>query len=272
MAFIDVALAVGTFVGADALGATAATMVGGALIGGGIGAGYSALTGDGNIGQSALIGGALGGAGAGIGAAMAAPAAGGTIATAPVAGTLATPAVPAAVGGGAGAAGDVFAGYSASGSAAGTAGTTVGAAGGSGAAAGAGAGGAGAAGSMLSKAAPWMLGTAGLGYLMQQDNKKYGTPATQTYDGPLNDFHYSRENYTPYTASPPSPAYQPAYANYVKNPYNPYAAKGGHVVSMAGGGIANASRCSKIMGLRKTKYTHSLLLIVMLFQMQPMFR
>jgi hypothetical protein len=86
-------------------------------------------------------------------------------------------------------------------------------------------------------------GTTALGYLINQDNKKYGTPATDTYEGPLTDFHYSRENYTPLTTAQPSPAYKPAYPNYKANPYNAYAATGaqGGVVAMANGGIAMAN-------------------------------
>ena len=86
-------------------------------------------------------------------------------------------------------------------------------------------------------------GTAALGYLINQDNKKYGvpTPASQQYNGPLTDFHYSRANYTPLVTPQPSPAYQPKYANYVAHPYNAYAAEGGQVVSMAEGGIADAN-------------------------------
>lgn len=86
-------------------------------------------------------------------------------------------------------------------------------------------------------------GTALLGSLINQSNKKYGTPtpASQQYNGPLNDFHYSRENYTPLTTAQPNPAYQPKYANYVAQPYNAYAAAGGKVVSMAQGGIADAN-------------------------------
>jgi len=70
MAFVDVALAVGTYIGADALGATAATMIGGAAIGAGAGGIYSGLTG-GNIGQGMLGGAALGAGGAGLGMAFA---------------------------------------------------------------------------------------------------------------------------------------------------------------------------------------------------------
>ena len=67
MAFVDVAVAVG---GAVGLGEGAAAVVGGgALIGAGVGAGYSAITGDGNILNSALTGAFLGGgAAAGAGA------------------------------------------------------------------------------------------------------------------------------------------------------------------------------------------------------------
>ena len=71
MAFVDVALAVGTLVGADALGATAATVIGGGLIGAGAGGLYGGLTG-GNIGQDMLYGGLLGGGGAYLGAPAAA--------------------------------------------------------------------------------------------------------------------------------------------------------------------------------------------------------
>ena len=288
MSFVAAAASVGAAVG---LSGTAAVIGGGMLIGAGVGAAgaglYSAVTGDGDVGQSMLYGG-LGGAALGGGAAAAMPAAGAAAgATVPVSGAVAAPAAEgigglastdaAAFGpgwssagfnggagaGGAGAVGDVFGGYSATGSAAGTAGTTMGGAGGANVAAGgagvtaggapvAGANGYGAAGSAGKLAATTqggltggdvLLGTLGLGALMQADNSRYGVPSNQgTYDGPLNDFTYSRENYTPYTAAPPSPAYQPAYANYVKNPYNPYAAEGGKVVSMAGGGIANASQ------------------------------
>lgn len=84
-------------------------------------------------------------------------------------------------------------------------------------------------------------GTAALGYLINQDNEKYGTPATETYDGPLSQFKYDPKKYTPLTTAQPAPAYQAKYPNYVKNPYNAYAAEGGKVVAMAGGGIAGAS-------------------------------
>ena len=63
MAFVDAALAVGSFVGADALGGTAATLIGGGLMGAGAGALYGGLTG-GSIGKDALMGGLLGAGGA----------------------------------------------------------------------------------------------------------------------------------------------------------------------------------------------------------------
>lgn len=86
-------------------------------------------------------------------------------------------------------------------------------------------------------------GTALLGTLMRADNKKYGVPSTasQQYSGPLSKLHYDPNNYTPLTTPQPNPAYQPKYANYVAQPYNAYAAAGGHVVSMAQGGIADAN-------------------------------
>jgi len=84
-------------------------------------------------------------------------------------------------------------------------------------------------------------GTAALGYLMQKCNSQYGTPATDTYDGPLSDFSYDRKKYTPLEATPPNPPYRAQYANYVRTPYNAYAAKGGKVVAMADGGIAMAN-------------------------------
>lgn len=94
-------------------------------------------------------------------------------------------------------------------------------------------------GSTLMKMAPYALGATALGALITADNKKYGvpSPASQKYSGPLTDFHYSRENYTPLTAAQPSPAYQPKYANYVAQPYNASAAEGGQVHSYADGGL-----------------------------------
>jgi len=81
-------------------------------------------------------------------------------------------------------------------------------------------------------------GTALLGTLMQRGNNKYGTPSNQPYDGPLSKFKYDPNQYHPTTAAQPNPAYRPVYPNYVRTPYNAYAAEGGAVKAMASGGIA----------------------------------
>lgn len=104
MAFVDAALAVGAFVGADALGATAATAIGGGLMGAGAGALYGGLTG-GDVGKDALYGGMLGGLGGFLGAPAAAEAAAPTtMSTAPAVGSTGIGAIPTA-GSGTGAAG-----------------------------------------------------------------------------------------------------------------------------------------------------------------------
>ena len=91
--------------------------------------------------------------------------------------------------------------------------------------------------SSMGTAAKLGIGGGALAYLIQQDNNKYGTPDTQPYEGPLNQFHYDPKNYTPLTTAQPNPAYKPVYPNYVKNPYNAYAAEGGEVHSYADGGL-----------------------------------
>ena len=101
MAFVDVALAVGTAVGADALGATAATVIGGGLVGAGVGAVggglYGALSGK-SVLNNALGGagiGALVGAGAGYAMAPAAAAVDGvTIPSTALPSTLASESAP----------------------------------------------------------------------------------------------------------------------------------------------------------------------------------
>jgi hypothetical protein len=55
-------------------------------------------------------------------------------------------------------------------------------------------------------------GTAGLGYLLKQDNQKYGMPSTQTYSGPLSQFSYNPATYKPAIATPPANPYQARYA------------------------------------------------------------
>lgn len=84
-------------------------------------------------------------------------------------------------------------------------------------------------------------GTALLGALIQNDNKKYGvpSPASQEYSGPLTKLKYDPDKYTPVTTAQPSPAYQAQYPNYVRSPYNAYAAEGGQVHSYADGGLLN---------------------------------
>jgi len=64
MAFVDVAIAVGTAVGVEGISAGSAALLGGGILGAGAGGLYSALTGDGNILNSMLTGGLIGGAGA----------------------------------------------------------------------------------------------------------------------------------------------------------------------------------------------------------------
>jgi hypothetical protein len=103
MAFVDIALAVGAAVGLEG---TAAVVGGGALIGAGVGGGYSAITGDGNILNSMLTGAAIGGGGAyGIGSMGAGEAATQAAMAGPFFGGPATAPVAAGVGGGGGAAG-----------------------------------------------------------------------------------------------------------------------------------------------------------------------
>jgi hypothetical protein len=81
-------------------------------------------------------------------------------------------------------------------------------------------------------------GTALLGALIQNDNKRFGTPANQPYSGPLSKFKYDPNQYKATIAAQPNPAYQPVYPNYAANPY--MAAEGG-VIKMADGGLADAN-------------------------------
>ncbi len=253
MSFIAAATAVGGYVGLTGI---AATIAGGALMGAGAGALYSGITGDGDIGKSALTGGILGGGAAYLAAPAAATAgtvgAGTALTGANVAGTIAAPVAEGALGTGVLAptsGGTIGAGLGLGGGAAGT--SAAGAAGtygsmvapASGGTIGAGlglGGGAAATGAGIGTGAELALGTGALGYVMNRDNKKYGVPASKEYDGPLTQFKYDPKKYTALTTPQPSPAYAPQYANYVANPYNARAAAGGHVVSMAEGGIAQA--------------------------------
>jgi len=248
MAFVDVALAVGTAIGADALGAGAATMIGGGLMGAGIGGLGAALTG-GNIGQGMLLGGGLGAGGAGllgagtaaapavaealpgVGVGGAAPIAG-SVATydAGLAGTAATPAVtvlpnvseaaftPAQYA-------DQYAAQDLeNGINAGT-GTGV-----TSTAAGAGAG-------LFDSIPTWAkygAGALGLGALMQHDNKKYGTisnPASNPLPYKSNFGTYQPLDTT--VMRPMGPA-----AGYTGTPYG--AGYIGSRVGYAAGGITNS--------------------------------
>ena len=94
MAFIDAAIAVGTFVGWEGIGAGAAAALGGGILGAGAGGLYGGLTG-GDVGKDMLMGAGLGAGGA----YLAAPTTAGTLAAPTAAGTLAGgSAVPTAAG------------------------------------------------------------------------------------------------------------------------------------------------------------------------------
>jgi len=76
------------------------------------------------------------------------------------------------------------------------------------------------------------VGAGGLGLmaLMNQEQKKYGTPtaAQTTYTGGnLAKFQYDPNRYTPDVVRPPAPVYQAQYRDYTTNPYVPGYAGGG---------------------------------------------
>ena len=240
MAFVEAALAVGTAILPEAVGSTAATMFGGALLGAGAGGLYGALTG-GDMGKSALMGGVLGGAGAGI---IGAPTAAGSTIAAPLTGAnvAGTAAVNPGISGNAAIADFANAGGASMNSAIDPITNLY--------ETGALTGGAGNTAAALTEAATsgipsWVKyggGALALGALMQQQNRKYGTTNAAPYNGnSLSSLHYDSSKYTPLTTPQPNPPYSAQYANYVKSPYNAYAAEGGHVVSMAAGGIADAN-------------------------------
>lgn len=103
----------------------------------------------------------------------------------------------------------------------------AGAVSGAGGAGGGGGGGAGGIGgwwkglSALEQAGVLGAGTAGLGYLLNQDSKKYGVPEEETYSGPLSKFKYDPSTYKPEYAKP--------------NVYEAKYAEGG-IAALAGGG------------------------------------
>jgi len=234
MAFVEAALAVGAAILPEAVGSTAATMFGGALLGAGAGGLYGAITG-GDIGKSALIGGALGGAGAGI---IGAPAAAGSTVAAPLTGAnvAGTAAVNPGISGNAAISNFANAGGASMNSAIDPITNLYDT--------GALTGGAGNTAAALTETAggipSWVKyggGALALGALMQQQNRKYGTTNATPYSGnSLASFNYDRTKYTPLTTPQPNPPYSAQYANYTKNPYNAYAAEGGQVHSYAQGG------------------------------------
>lgn len=57
----------------------------------------------------------------------------------------------------------------------------------------------------------YLAGGLGLNYLMGQDKAKYGMPAVEKYEGPLNKFKYDPMTYRPDVVTPPTP-YRPVYA------------------------------------------------------------
>jgi hypothetical protein len=63
---------------------------------------------------------------------------------------------------------------------------------------------------------------------------KYGVPAAEHYNGPLNQLHYDPSKYTPTIPNPPNPPYQPSYAGYAG--YKGYAEGG--ITNLATGGSA----------------------------------
>jgi len=80
---------------------------------------------------------------------------------------------------------------------------------------------------------PAIAGALGIGALslMDQDKKKFGVPATEHYDGPLNYFKYNPSTYKPTYPTQPNPAYTAQYPNYRATPY----AEGG-IAQLAEGG------------------------------------
>jgi len=78
-------------------------------------------------------------------------------------------------------------------------------------------------GSLSPLAKAGVVGAGGLGayYLLNQDKKNYGVPAsaTQPYTGGnLDKLHYDPSKYTPTIAQPPNPVYQANYAGYARPP------------------------------------------------------
>jgi hypothetical protein len=54
---------------------------------------------------------------------------------------------------------------------------------------------------------------------MNADKKKFGVPAEEHYDGPLNQFKYDPSTFRATYPTPPNPAYTAQYPNYRTTPY-----------------------------------------------------
>jgi hypothetical protein len=70
-------------------------------------------------------------------------------------------------------------------------------------------------------ATPAMVGGAGILGLsaMQADQKKFGVPGQEHYDGPLSQFKYDPNTFRATYPTPPNPAYVAQYPNYRTTPY-----------------------------------------------------
>jgi len=238
MAFVDVALAVGTFVGADALGAGAATLIGGGLLGAGAGGLYGGLTG-GNVGKDMLYGGLLGAGGAYLGGAGAAttPAMetaqagtlGGANSIGTVANAVANPSLsslPAANimadTGGMALPGMASGAVSAAGIGAGTAASGL--------------------ASYLPTAKQAAMGLTAAALLKNATQNNVPTQLQQPNSNPMGLARLS-PNFKGYQPNQPNPYYNAQYPNYVQNPYAPIQmAEGGLTPSDSQGTVEQMSR------------------------------
>lgn len=237
MAFVDAALAVGSFVGADALGATAATLIGGGIMGAGAGALYGGLTG-GNIGKDALMGAGIGAGGAGAASAMGAGAASAAepLATAGPAATTFNPSTAAMVNAANASTNPIgMMSYMQGASPADLAAAT-----------GPGAG----LTSGFQTALNWMGEhpiMTGLGVLAGANALGLNKPTQSTLpsSAPGNmDTNYYKLNPSTFQPNRPQPVTNPvlpSYANYVQNPYNYQGYAGGGITSLKSGGSSDSN-------------------------------
>ena len=74
---------------------------------------------------------------------------------------------------------------------------------------------------IMDNAKPAVIGGLGIGALsaMQADQKKFGVPGQEHYDGPLSQFKYDPNTFRATYPTPPNPAYQAQYQNYRATPY-----------------------------------------------------